>query len=214
MYGHDDRNISVPALCDGWLGGLAELLDVAAYASHFPLRILLGQLLAPVMGLATTSEPDFDFGPAVLEVHLEGNDGEWLLGRLFLELVNLPAVDQELASAIRIVRAESHRKDPRRDVGTEEPEFTVFHAGVAVPDLSPTLTQALYFAARQDHAALEGVDNFVVVPRTAIGGYDAIALVVGLGRSASLLHSFRTGHPSMVQTSREIGRSLGRVESC
>ena len=83
-------------------------------------------------------------------------------------------------------------------MGAKQPEFTVFDPAVAIANLSSSLAEALDFATRKDHAAFERVDDFIVVPGTTIGGYDAIALIVGLGRSASLLHSFRTGHPCIV----------------
>ena len=46
------------------------------------------------------------------------------------ELVDLTAVDEELALAVRIVAAEPRGEGPRRDVETEEPELAVVDARI------------------------------------------------------------------------------------
>src|SRR5690349_6536414 len=82
-------------------GGLAPLLP--AYRRHRPVRLapvlLLTQGLALVVLLLALRQRDLDLGPAVLEVQGEGHDRVTRLLGLGLQLVDLLAVQEQLALA-------------------------------------------------------------------------------------------------------------------
>src|SRR5205814_2520777 len=63
----------------------------------------LAQGLALVVGLLAARDTDLDLDPAVLEVHGQRNDGHALLAGLGPDLLDLIAVQQELALAPRLV---------------------------------------------------------------------------------------------------------------
>jgi hypothetical protein len=52
----------------------------------------------------------------------------------------------------------------RADVGLHKKEFAVLYASVAVLEIGTPLPQRFDFCAKQNHASLNDLDNFVVIP--------------------------------------------------
>ena len=77
---------------------------------------------------------------------------------------------KQLASPIGVVTAEAGRVDPRRYVHLIQPQFGVVEARVALGDLGLALAQRLDLGAAQHDAALEGLDDLVVVAGASIRG--------------------------------------------
>jgi [CysO sulfur-carrier protein]-S-L-cysteine hydrolase len=149
------------------------------------------------VGLAAAGEADFDLGPPLLEVHLEGNNGQGLGPGFFEDAVDLVAVEEQFAFAVGVVAPEAHCEAPGRHVRLEEPHLAVVHPGVGLANDGLTLAQRLH--------ALEGFQNVVVVTGAAIGGDYPVAVAVRLRLGAALLDLFRPGHLIIVPT-RAFGR--------
>ena len=180
--------------------GLGKFFGVADRAVNLTLGVAFLDGLAAVLGLATLGQGDLDFGPTFLKVHLERHDGQRLGLGLFENAVDFVAVQQELALAIWVVAPEAHRELPWRNVGLEQPHLAIIDAGVGLGDDGLAFAQGLHFGAREDHAALEGFEDVVVVTGAAIRGDDAVTIGIGLGFRPPFLHLLCACHPSSVPT--------------
>ena len=97
----------------------------ATSATRFHVGVTLGDGVALVVALAAPGQGQVDLGPAVLEVDRQGDQGEGILGGPPPELVDLAAVQQQLAGAVGVDRAEAVGVDVRRDVHPVEPDLAV-----------------------------------------------------------------------------------------
>jgi hypothetical protein len=117
---HDSlsRNTSVPDI-----GAIrsGERLGVTHGTGHFAFRVALGERLATVLLFLASREGQFDLGPTVLEVELQGDDRERLGLCLVVQVLYLVTVHEEFALAVGIVTAKTHREGPRGDVHLEQP---------------------------------------------------------------------------------------------
>jgi len=177
---------------------LSELFAVATGASHFAFGISFFDVLSAVMGLATSSDRYFDLGSAILEIHLQRHNGQWLRREESSDFVDFLAMSEELAFAIGIVAAEAHGKSPWRDMGLKEPQLTVFHATVTVADLSLAFSQALDFGATENEATFERSQDLVVVASSAIGRDDTVAVAARSSRRPLCLFTLCSSHVSSV----------------
>src|SRR5262249_48206442 len=95
------------------------------------LRFGLLLIFALVVQLLAVGNGQLDLGPAVLEVHSQGNEGEAALRGLGGELGDLAAVQQQLARPLRLViQPVAHRVFG--DVAAEQPHFAVLDLGISV----------------------------------------------------------------------------------
>ena len=177
---------------------LGELFAVATGPSHFAFGISLLDVLAAVMGLAASSNRYFDLGSAILEIHLQRHNGQWLRGEEPSDFVDFLAMSEKFAFAIGVVAAEAHGKSPWRDVGLEKPQFTVFDATVTVADLGLAFAQALYFGATENEAAFERSQDFVVVASSTIGRDGPVAVAARSSSRPLCLFTLCSSHVSSV----------------
>ena len=112
---------------------------------------------------ANYAYPPFEYQ----EVEAGGHDREATLGYLRRELVDLAAVEQELAVAVRVVRLD-RRLLERRDVEADEPELAVAWVGIGALEDRVAAAQRLDLAARECEPRLDALEEVVFVPRTAV----------------------------------------------
>src|SRR6478735_9563854 len=158
-------------ICPVWAESSAEALALAPEGPlHLQLRVALGHRLALVLALAALAHAQLDLHPAVLEVHRQRDEGVALPGDLVAQPLDLLGVEEQLAGAVRVVGADAVGVAVRRDVHAVQPDLPVDHPGIRVGQLHVAEAQALDLAAAQHDAALERLDDRVVVPCSAVGG--------------------------------------------
>src|SRR6266511_1045404 len=154
-----------------------------AGAGHLPLGVALGHRLALVEGALAARQAEVDLDEVPLEVQPQRHQGEAALGDLAGELVDLPAVQQQLPRAGRLVALVAGA-----GVGGDphvEDHVAAFDDGVGVLQRRLALPQGLHLAAAQHDAGLDGLDDLVVVAGTAVGRDRARGLTPG--------HRYRPG---------------------
>src|ERR1700728_5034467 len=81
---------------------------------------------------------------------------------------------EELALAVGIVTPKSDGVTPGRNVHLEDPELPVVHSRVTTGDLGRSLSKGLDLGSDEHNAALQGLENVIVVSGTAISGDDLV----------------------------------------
>ena len=131
------------------------------------LAVPLGDRLPLVVGLLASRQGDLHLGAAVLEVQRQRDEREPLLAHLRLDLVDLGAVQQQLAPAADLVVGPGPL-GVRRDVHLVQEHLTVLDLGEAVDERRPAGAQRLDLGALEDDAGLVGVLDVVVVARLLV----------------------------------------------
>src|SRR4051812_15476201 len=172
------------------LGGALLPLRRRDRPVRLPPVLLLAKGLALVVLLLASCEGDLGLGPAVPEVQGEGHDRVTRLLGLGLQLVDLLAVQQQLALAARGVIGPTALVI-LRDVSVVQPRLAPVDLDEAVGQRGAALAQRLDLGAHEDQPGLEGVDDRVVVPGLLVLGDDlalaALLPVLGLAAPATLL---------------------------
>jgi [CysO sulfur-carrier protein]-S-L-cysteine hydrolase len=133
------------------------------FPGRLPIRLACGDRPTLVVEAASPSEGQLDLGPAVLEVQGQGHQRERLLLGAPHELVDLGAVQQKLASAVGFVGSEGGSVLVGRDVHPVEPHLAGFDTCVRVLKRSAPGAQRLHLGPLQDDAALEDLEQVVLV---------------------------------------------------
>jgi len=125
--------------------------------------------------LLAAPQADLQLGVApVVDVEAERDEGQALRLRPAEELVDLVLVEEELASALRlVVPAVAGRV--RGDVGADEPGLTAVDPGVGLLQAHLAGPDRLDLRAGQDDASLEGVLDAELVARLAVEGDGLLA---------------------------------------
>src|SRR5262249_19705475 len=89
--------------CSGQAGSGHSLGAAAQLAGDLPVGVALGPIPAFVVGLLTAGQRQFDLDLAVGEVHRQRHQREVAVADLADQVVDLPAVQQQLAVAPRRV---------------------------------------------------------------------------------------------------------------
>ena len=106
------------------------------------------------------------------EVHFERHKGQSLLGRLTDKLSNFVPMQQELSlPQFRVLRVSAVAV--RTDVHVCHPDLPVFDSRITVTKVDASLTDRFHLRSEQRHAALECLDDVVVVASFPILGDDA-----------------------------------------
>src|ERR1051325_456037 len=143
-----------------------------------PVALLLGLTL--VVQLLALGQRDLDLGAAlVVEIDLERHDGHALALDRTHQLVDLAAMQQELARPLRRM-VEATGLLVFGDVGVDQPQFTVTRRRVGLSDAGLAGAQRLDLAAGERHARLEGLVDRVIEPRLAVIG-DELEFGLGFG---------------------------------
>ena len=102
------------------------------------------------------------------------------------------AMQEQLAPALGIMGPEPRRVLVGGDVDAEQPRLAPLDPGVGVGQGDPTGAQGLHLAALEGEAALEGLEDVVVVPGPTVAGHglDPVGAVVGDAPRRSTSRSF------------------------
>ena len=176
-----------------------EFFGVADAAGDLSARVSLRDGLALVVLFATLGKGNFYLGAPVFEVHLDRHDGEWLGLGFVDETDQFVVMHEQFALTVGVVAAETDGVCPWRDVRLEEPQFAVIHSRVRLGDLGVALTQGLHLRTGQHQAALEGLDDLVVVAGATIRGDHSVTIrYLGLRLGAAFLHLLGSCHTTSV----------------
>src|SRR4051794_16873039 len=175
------RSVSAAEVSTGstGAGSVIPSLETAAHGLlGLPVGLPLGQGVPLVPRLLAPRQGDLDLGPAVEEVDRQGHPRDPLLGPPPLDLVDLLAVEQQLALAPgRVVGPGA--LGVLRDVHVVQPRLTAVDVHEPVDQRGPPLAQRLHLGALEDEARLVGVLDGVVVPRLAVLRDDLAPLLPG-----------------------------------
>src|SRR6516225_4747548 len=153
-------------------------------ALPLPAALLLG--LALVVQLLAAGERKLEFGAAlVVEIELERHQRHSLALDRADELVDLAAVQEELAQALGGV-VEAAALQVFRDVGVDQPDLAVTRIGIGFRDGRLAAAQRFDLCAGEREPDLEGLADLVVEARLAI-----------VGDHANFAVRFR-GHPCLL----------------
>src|ERR1022692_1388373 len=135
-------------------------------AAHFGTRLGVGSLgalrLALVVQLLALGDSGFALDAAVFQVNLNRDQGQPLFPRNGQQLVDFPPVEQQLAIADgRVVLAVA--VGVLADVRVEQPGLVAQHAGVGFLELYFAVLGRLHLGAGEHHAALEALQQEIVV---------------------------------------------------
>src|SRR5262249_41533483 len=137
-------------------------------ALALPAALLLG--LALVVQLLAAGERKLELGASLLvEIELERHERHSLALDRAHELVDLPAVQEELAHALGSM-VEAAALQVFRDIGVDQPDLAAARIGVGFRDRRLAPAQRLNLRAGEREAGLEGLPDLVVEPRLAIVG--------------------------------------------
>ena len=113
---------------------------------HYPRDLALlfaaPDVVALVVLVLPLGQAEEDLGEAVLEVHLERDQGDPLGGQGLTQLLELLLVEEELAVTERVV-VEDVAVIVLVDVDVHQPQLAVVELGVAVLELDPAGTDRL-----------------------------------------------------------------------
>src|SRR5204862_2176318 len=150
---------------------------------RLPLDVLALDRLALVVRLLPAREADLDLDLAVLEVGLQGHEGVALLAHLAAQLVDLAAVEEELAvAALGVVLEVAVAVGP--DAAADQEQLPPPQLDERVAEVQPALADALHLRAHQGDAGLRALEDLVVEEGLPVGG-DHAARVVAIGHVPS-----------------------------
>jgi hypothetical protein len=156
-------------------------------ALHVALGVALLDRLALVVAVPAARDRDLDLRARAAEVHARRDERQAALGDAAGEALELAAVGQQLARALRLVVLPRGRR-VGRDVHVVEPQLAVAQGRVAVLELHRAFAQRLDLGALQDDPALELVEELVAKRRLPVGGdvpRSCLALLA-LGHAATI----------------------------
>ena len=138
-------------------------------ALDLPLGVPVGDVAALVLPLLAAGQRELDLDAALLEVEPRRNQRQTLLAHLAPEIVDLVAMQEQLAVALGRMRPDRALRVVG-DRGADEPDLVAPHVGVRVADLDVAVTQRLDLRAGEHETRLDTVEQLVVVPGTAVVG--------------------------------------------
>src|SRR5215218_7662487 len=144
---------------------------------HLALGVPLGQGLALVVGPLASGQAELHLDQLVLEVDAQRDQGQAALLDPRRQLVDLLAVEQELARPGGLMALVAG-VGVGGDLHVED-DVAVLQHGVGVLERGLALAQGLDLAAAQDHPGLDGLEDLVVVAGAAVGGHRARWLAPG-----------------------------------
>src|SRR5215218_3151336 len=144
---------------------------------HLAFGVALGDRLALVVGALAPGQAQLDLDQLVLEVDAQRDQGQAALVDPGRQLLDLLAVEQQLARPGRLVALVAGM-GVGRDLHVQDDVAAVDH-GVGVLERRLALAQGLDLAAAQDDPGLEGLEDLVVVAGTAVGDDRARGLAPG-----------------------------------
>ena len=154
-------------------------------AGDLALRVAAGQVLPLVVGLLAAGQRQLHLDLALGEVQRQRHQCQVAVADLADQVVDLLAVQQQLAVAPRRVVGPA-AVVILGDVQVAQPDLAVVDGGERVGQRRLAVAQALHLGADQRDPGLEGLEDRIVVPRFAIGRDDLV--VAGPRRVGFLRH--------------------------
>ena len=145
------------------------------------------------MGLPAAADPHQHLHAALFEIHLQRHEREPLLQGPIRKLADLTAVHEQLPRPLRHM-VELVGLVVFGNVAAEQPDLAAIDAAVGLVERHPPAAEALHLAADQRDAALERVEDLVVVAGLAIFRHHLLGrFVVGLALGLCLALAGRLG---------------------
>jgi len=152
-------------------------------ALYFAPRLPILDVLAPVVFVFAFAQSDFELRlPRRREIKPQGDQCQPLLLGPAHELIDLPAMQEQLSRAQRVV-IHDVAVTVGANVAVVQNHLGPVHPGETVPQVDKTFTNGFDFGALQRHARLVALLNVVIVKGLAIRGHH------GLGLFALLCHA-------------------------
>ncbi len=158
-------------------------LDVRHLAREIALGVAVRDRSTLVVELLAARQPELDLGPTAGDVQLERHDRLALRAGATQQLVDLLAVEQQLAIALGLVVVAVPLFE-RRNVGADQPGLALLDPGVCRRDVRLPGADRLDLGPFQDEPGLERVVDRELVARLPIEGDRQI--VIADGRLLSL----------------------------
>ena len=152
--------------------------------------------MALVVEASTPSKSQLNLCPAILEVDGQRHQGERLLLGTTEQLVDLAPMQQQFPPPVRVVSAKTGRVLVRRYVHTQQPGLAFFDPSVSIGKRDTSGAKGLDLASLKGDAALEGLENVVVVASASVAGNRTVAAVLDAlsGSFGPAPWSFGRGH--------------------
>src|SRR5262245_52663664 len=147
--------------------GSAAPARVGQLALHVPARVARGDLPSPIVLLLATGQPELQLRLAAREVQPERDQRQALRLGLAQELVDLRAMEEQLAGAFRLVVV-AVAGVPRRDVHADQPGLAVLDARVGIGQADLPVPDALDLGPGQHDASLEGLFDAELVSSSSV----------------------------------------------
>lgn len=135
--------------------------------------VLVAQLPAFVVGLASLGKAKLDLGKAALEVEAQRNERVAPLLDLGGQPNELAMVKKETTVSVGIDVVD-RTFFVQGDVNTLEDRFSVVNGGVSVLKRALPIAETLHLRSDKDEAGFHGLFDDVLVPRLAIGRYHLV----------------------------------------
>ena len=116
-----------------------------------------------VMEFFPPRETQFQFGPSVLPVQPQGDQGQSPSLNGTAQGVDFPLVKEQLARSLRVHGPVGGDGGQRCNLASDQPDGTVFDQGIAVPDLDASRPQGLDFPTLEHQARLVAFLDGVVM---------------------------------------------------
>ncbi len=140
--------------------------DAALQEAVLPnVNATLGFPFVPLLFPASQSQ--FDFHPAILEVHAGRDERQALLLRFANQLPNLFLMNQKFASTQRSMVGIAS-VFVGTDMAVQQPQLIVFNEPVGVFEIGFTAPDRLYFGSSEDYARFKFFQQEVVVSRVPV----------------------------------------------
>lgn len=149
------------------MAGMADAgLSIATFHHPFDFAAGIGfsHFFSFVVNLQATAKGQFALGNTTLvEVDPQGDEGQPLFLGFPQETGQFTAVHQQLTGAFRFVVPDRGLR-VLRDVTANQPKLIFLDAAVGFVELAFPRPQAFHLASSQDHAALDAIEDLVVMP--------------------------------------------------
>src|SRR5262245_4086371 len=129
-------------------------------ALDLPIGVALRDVAPLVATFLAAGERELDLRAAVLEVHPRRHERQPALAHLADERRDLPAMEEQLAVAVRIV-VHDVRLPVLGDVRADQPDLAVAYVGVCLLERGAAVPERLHLRAREHEPRLEALEQVV-----------------------------------------------------
>src|SRR5215472_14880972 len=167
-------------------------------------------VLAAIPGFFALGHSDFDFGDAVAEIDVQGNDRQTFGFGATRKFMNFTLVKKKFAIAERLVIPGTARQ-VLRDVGVDQIWAAGLEVHIGVADVGLAFAQRFHFGAVQDQPGFELFKKVIVVGGGAILRDDLLARLGALFTLRLLSVFRRPGHNLSFYLMTRLTRMSGKA---